>query len=592
MNLNLLVKYIIIYTFKKNPLLSMIYFIMEMFSYSMPAIKIIITASFIDTAQIVIKEGMINKKFVFISFIFFMIFFINYFINIVTKQIYIKLSKKVDCEFEGDILKKNAKLKYEILENHENYELIERIYDNSENAITTGLSEISAFIKIIIEILSISVIILKSSILIGSIVVILLIFMSIIGYYSGEQEYDSYTESMKYFRKAKVYDVMLNSGEMADERVLFDYGNNVADKFEDLYEEGRKIDIKITMKNIARIKSLSVLMAILAFGISASLLSILKSGRITSGMFISITGAVFNLIHPMSWTFSNIVKDLVRRINYMKDYQRFIKLPEIEKDFDKKIENKEEVEIIEFKNVSFKYPNSDKWILKDLNLKLEKGKTYAFVGENGAGKTTIIKLLLGLYENYEGEIFINNKKQKNMDLIDWYKYFSVVYQDYVKYPLTLEKNIKIGNIKKENPELFEKSLNLSAVKKIIEILPEKEKTQLGYINGKGNNLSEGQWQKVVIARALYRDAPIQIFDEPTSALDPLAERDVFEKFFSIPYTSMKILITHRLGGIRYTDEIIVFSNGQVIERGNHDELIRKKGVYYEMYEKQRRWYGE
>ncbi|WP_175420292.1 ABC transporter ATP-binding protein [Marinitoga sp. 1154] len=592
MNLNLLVKYIIIYTFKKNPLLSMIYFIMEMFSYSMPAIKIIITASFIDTAQIVIKEGMINKKFVFISFIFFMIFFINYFINIVTKQIYIKLSKKVDCEFEGDILKKNAKLKYEILENHENYELIERIYDNSENAITTGLSEISAFIKIIIEILSISVIILKSSILIGSIVVILLIFMSIIGYYSGEQEYDSYTESMKYFRKAKVYDVMLNSGEMADERVLFDYGNNVADKFEDLYEEGRKIDIKITMKNIARIKSLSVLMAILAFGISASLLSILKSGRITSGMFISITGAVFNLIHPMSWTFSNIVKDLVRRINYMKDYQRFIKLPEIEKDFDKKIENKEEVEIIEFKNVSFKYPNSDKWILKDLNLKLEKGKTYAFVGENGAGKTTIIKLLLGLYENYEGEIFINNKKQKNMDLIDWYKYFSVVYQDYVKYPLTLEKNIKIGNIKKENPELFEKSLNLSAVKKIIEILPEKEKTQLGYINGKGNNLSEGQWQKVVIARALYRDAPIQIFDEPTSALDPLAERDVFEKFFSIPYTSMKILITHRLGGIRYTDEIIVFSNGQVIERGNHDELIRKKGMYYEMYEKQRRWYGE
>ncbi|NUV00491.1 hypothetical protein XO12_10445 [Marinitoga sp. 1154] len=434
--------------------------------------------------------------------------------------------------------------------------------------------------------------ILKSSILIGSIVVILLIFMSIIGYYSGEQEYDSYTESMKYFRKAKVYDVMLNSGEMADERVLFDYGNNVADKFEDLYEEGRKIDIKITMKNIARIKSLSVLMAILAFGISASLLSILKSGRITSGMFISITGAVFNLIHPMSWTFSNIVKDLVRRINYMKDYQRFIKLPEIEKDFDKKIENKEEVEIIEFKNVSFKYPNSDKWILKDLNLKLEKGKTYAFVGENGAGKTTIIKLLLGLYENYEGEIFINNKKQKNMDLIDWYKYFSVVYQDYVKYPLTLEKNIKIGNIKKENPELFEKSLNLSAVKKIIEILPEKEKTQLGYINGKGNNLSEGQWQKVVIARALYRDAPIQIFDEPTSALDPLAERDVFEKFFSIPYTSMKILITHRLGGIRYTDEIIVFSNGQVIERGNHDELIRKKGMYYEMYEKQRRWYGE
>lgn len=397
---------------------------------------------------------------------------------------------------------------------------------------------------------------------------------------------------MKYFRKAKVYDLMLNTGEMADERVLFDYGDNIANKFENLYEKARRIDIKATMKNIVRVKILSILMAVLAFGISASLLFVLKSGKISSGMFISITGAVFNLIHPMSWTFSNIVKDLVRRINYIKDYQKYINLPEIEKDIYLITKNIEDIKAIEFKNVSFKYPNSNKWILNNINLKLEKGKTYAFVGENGAGKTTIIKLLLGLYEEYEGEIYINNKKQKNTNIEEWYKYFSIVYQDYTKYPLTLEGNIKIGDVKKNNNELYNNIIHLTGIDKIMKKLPEKEKTKLGYINGKGYNLSEGQWQKVIMARALYRDAPIQIFDEPTSALDPIAEREIFERFFSIPYKSIKILITHRLGGIRYADEIIVFSNGKIIERGSHNDLIRKEGVYYEMFEKQRRWYGE
>ncbi|WP_129407813.1 ATP-binding cassette domain-containing protein [Marinitoga lauensis] len=411
-SLKLLFKYIIIYSFKKAPFLSIAYFIIEILSYAIPGIKIIIAALFIDAVQIVINNGNLNKNFLLISFLFFIMFLINHIINLISKHIYIKLSKKVDSQIEGEILRKNARLKYDILENHENYELIERIYDNSENAITMGLNEISSFMKIIVEILSISAIIMKNSILIGIIVFALLILMAIIGYYSGEQEYESYTKSMKYFRKAKVYDLMLNAGEMADERILFDYGDNIANKFEELYEKGRRIDIKITKKNIIRIKLLSILMSGLAFGISASLLLVLKSGKITSGMFISITGAVFNLIHPMSWTFSNIVKDLIRRINYIKDYKEFMKLSEIERDIHETIKNIEDVEIIELKNISFKYPKSNKWIYNNLNLKLEKGKTYAFVGENGAGKTTIIKLLLGLYEDYKGEIYINNKRQK------------------------------------------------------------------------------------------------------------------------------------------------------------------------------------
>ncbi|BBE31172.1 ABC transporter ATP-binding protein [Tepiditoga spiralis] len=589
--IKLIIKYIL-YSLKNAPLIFSVYSIIEVINYMTPAIKILVVAYFIDAAQVIIKTKTINSNFIYISILFFVLFFINYLINLISKELYVRLSKRVDFKFEGDIIKKSSKLKYEVLENHENYELIERIYENSENAITSALEEISSFFKIIVEIFSISIIILESSILISSIVFILLIFMAVVAYYSGEKEYDSYTKSMKFFRRAKVYDTMLNSEEMVDERVLFNYGNEIANEFENLYEKGRKIDIKITLKNIAKIKGLSFLMSLLAFGISASLLYILTFGKITSGMFISITGAVFNLIHPMSWTFSNIVKDIIKRINYMKDFENFMKFPEVRRKNSIKKINKKDVEKIEFKNVSFKYPNSNKWILKNLNFVLEKGKTYAFVGENGAGKTTIIKLMLGLYEDYEGEILINGKNQKNLSLEEWYEYFSVVYQDYVRYSISFEENIKMKDIKKCDDKLFDEVIKISEVKEVIEKLPEKEKTVLGYIESKGNNLSEGQWQKVAIARALYRNAPIQIFDEPTAALDPISERSIFEKFFSVPFKSMKILITHRLGGVKYTDIVLVFSNGEVIERGTHNELLDKRGVYYKMYEKQRRWYGE
>jgi ABC-type multidrug transport system fused ATPase/permease subunit len=246
---------------------------------------------------------------------------------------------------------------------------------------------------------------------------------------------------------------------------------------------------------------------------------------------------------------------------------------------------------IEFKNVSFKYPDTERFILKNFNLLIKSKEKIAFVGENGAGKTTIIKLLLRFHDVQEGEILINGVNIKEANLDEWHKRVGVLFQDFIKYQFTFKENICFGDLKKMGKEKFlEEAIGKSGAKGFMSTLPNKYDQVLGKMFEGGIELSGGQWQKLALARTFFRNAPFLILDEPTSAIDAKAEYEIFERVQKLEKNKTVIIISHRFSTVRKADRILVLDEGKIIEEGSHEQLLKKKGMYAELFELQAKSY--
>lgn len=247
--------------------------------------------------------------------------------------------------------------------------------------------------------------------------------------------------------------------------------------------------------------------------------------------------------------------------------------------------------IIECKNVSFRYPKTERYILKNFNLTINSGEKVALVGENGAGKSTLIKLLLRFYDISEGEILINGVNIKEVNLEEWHTYIGALFQDFIKYQFTFEENIYYGDInKKPTEELLKKAIDASGASGYIDDLPKRYKQVVGKMFDDGIDLSGGQWQKLALARAFFRNAPILILDEPTSAIDAKAEYEIFEKVQHLQKDKTVIIISHRFSTVRNADRIFVLDNGKIIEKGNHKQLMQQNGLYAELFNIQAQGY--
>ncbi len=242
---------------------------------------------------------------------------------------------------------------------------------------------------------------------------------------------------------------------------------------------------------------------------------------------------------------------------------------------------------IEFRNVSFTYAGKDpetEAALKNVSFTIHSGEAVALVGRNGAGKTTIVKLLTRLYDPDEGEILIGGRNIKEYDLEELREKVGVIFQDYVTYFMSARENIGVGRIAEiENQALVSSAAQKSGANTVIDKLPEGYETMLGRWFEKGTQLSGGEWQKVALARAFMRDAPILILDEPTSSLDAQAEYDVFAKFRVLTKGKTAIFISHRFSTVRLADRILVLENGQIIENGPHQELVALGGHYADLF---------
>jgi ATP-binding cassette, subfamily B, bacterial len=239
-------------------------------------------------------------------------------------------------------------------------------------------------------------------------------------------------------------------------------------------------------------------------------------------------------------------------------------------------------------NLSFSYPGNNLPVINNVTIEIQKGEIVALVGPNGAGKSTLVRLLCRLYDPESGHIMLDGNDIRNMDPVEYRKFFSVVFQDFMLYNLTAGENIRLGNTSVEDPK--EKIISAafsSGVDNLISSLPRGYDTVIGNLFDDSRELSWGEWQKIALARALFRDAPILILDEPSSALDAETEYEIFSRFREIVKGRTSILISHRFTNVKLADRIVVLNKGAVEESGTHDELMTKKGLYYSMYIKQR-----
>jgi ATP-binding cassette subfamily B protein len=244
-----------------------------------------------------------------------------------------------------------------------------------------------------------------------------------------------------------------------------------------------------------------------------------------------------------------------------------------------------------FEKVGFKYPNTEVYAVKDLSFELKVGEKLALVGENGAGKTTLVKLLARLYDPDEGRILLDGVDIREYDLKAYRNAIGVIFQDYIRFQLTARDNIAVGRIAaREEQSSIVAAARQSLADTVIEGLPEGYEQRLGRRFGGGMELSGGQWQKIALGRAYIRDAKLLILDEPTAALDARAEYEVFQRFAELTEEKTAVLISHRFSTVRMADRILVLQKGQQLEMGTHEELLRKGGMYAELFELQAEGY--
>lgn len=577
---------------KVTPLFTVIVVLNKIISALVPSLTVLVTADFINTA-LAIFNGNVPHDNIYLPLLLLMVLIAYGYINgVLIGFVTTKMSMKLNEKFRCAIVEKRAKLEYKHIENNDTWDIINRTCADPAGKIFAGFNNILGMASMSIQVASILLILFTQVWWAGIVIIAFSVPLFYISIKSGKQNYDAFREADKHSRRANYLQGILTSRENVEERAMFSYTDSINEKWFEKFEIARKIRLKTEAKNFVRMKSASLITVLISILIIAVLIGPLGSGEINIGMFIGLVNAVFNLVQMMSWELSWVTKEIASSKEYLKDLSLFSELSEQEGALDvKTLKDGFVFKSLEFSNVSFTYPDTEKVILKNCSFKLNSTMHYAFVGINGAGKTTITKLLTGLYDNFEGEIKINDKYISEYSHAELKAMFSVVYQDFAKYYISVRDNIALGNVNKTDDARIEKEIKQIELSAAIDKLPDGINTYLGKIKENGVDLSGGEWQRVAIARSLVSDAPISILDEPTAALDPVAESNIYAMFDRISAGKSTIFITHRLGAAKLADEIIVIDDGKVAEQGNHSALMGKDGIYAKMFESQRSWYA-
>lgn len=320
----------------------------------------------------------------------------------------------------------------------------------------------------------------------------------------------------------------------------------------------------------------------------AYLTYLVVSGRLSVSDFIFYFGIITgfsNWIMNFVFLYSN----MERCCNDCGAFREFIESSE--ENQDKPDIDFEKVDSIEFKNVSFTYPSAEKSTINNMSFNVNKGENIAIVGENGAGKTTAVKLLCGLYYPTEGDILINGKSNRDFSPNSYFDLFSAVFQDYNFLPMTIAENIT-ASADYDKEKLYA-ALKKAGIMDKIDSLDKKENTlMIKDVHKDAVDFSGGEKQKLLLAKAVYKNASVLILDEPTAALDPIAENELYLKYNEMTDNKISFFISHRLSSTRFCDKILFIKDGTIAESGTHEELMAKKGAYYRMYQIQSYYYKE
>ena len=366
-------------------------------------------------------------------------------------------------------------------------------------------------------------------------------------------------------------------------------GGKIIDKYDNEAKKLYKIHGKIYTKHF-RLNIINFLAILIREGlVYGYLVYAFVIGQIGIDDFTMYLVAIVSLATAMN----NLATDLSSYVGfnqYVTDLYKFLDRDLIHNENNQPIPQDYTYEI-EFKNVSFKYPNTDKYILKDFNLKIRKGEKIAIVGINGAGKTTLVKLLTRLYDLEEGEILLNGININQFDKQEYYRLFSVVFQEFKMFAMSVKENIALDFENIDEDKVSDSLIKVNLSDKVQSLPKGLDTSILKIMDPQGVEFSGGENQKFAIARALYKDAPVVILDEPTASLDALAEQEIYEEFNELIKDKTAIFISHRLASTKFCDRIVLINNSSIEECGTHDELLRNKKYYYEMFMMQAKYYN-
>ena len=552
----------------------------------MPAVYIQIYTRFVDGIISGIETNSIGAELLYLLPAFLVFGFINYFSGSVTKYFSTRLKIKLSITLRLAQIEKISNLSYYHIENKDSYKLIKRIRNGMPDEFVNGFFSWLSLIALILRILAIAWSVLRLEPWLAGLLVILFIPMILISLKTGKQDYDAFNRFTEVMRRLDDYEKVLSSKEFVNERTIFGFHPWLIRKWQNGYDDAGKQLMAIRKQSYIGIKTSSMVITISGLMMILSLVFGVRSGSVTIGGFSAISAELLMLSSNLSWSLSSALMGISRCREYMRDVHKYEELSETDLSGG---DVKEAVQEIRFNNVSFCYPGSDKYVLKSLNLVIDTTKSYAVVGKNGAGKTTLTKLLLGLYPEYDGEILLDGIELRQIS--DKSKIFSVAFQDFAKYQVSLRENITLGDSGKiSDTEIAQLMKNLQFPLDE-EHFPNGLDTPIGYMTDKNTNLSIGQWQKIALIRAIAHGGSFFLLDEPTASLDPSAENEVYNNFLSVIQNKPSLIITHRLGAARLADNIVVIDDGRVAEQGSHDDLIAANGLYAEMFETQKGWYG-
>ena len=503
--------------------------------------------------------------------------------------LYDSLFQKAEHLYECHLSEKLAKLPLSIIDSSEGRDMIDDVRYAKDIAVYTSFSVVQV-VSLFYTFLIAFITLLNFHIWFSILFLILTIPGILLNVIFDKKSEKLRMEKAPDVRKFCYYRWMLTDAWPAKDIRMYDLTNPIKTRYDDEKKQYLSANKKLDKK-----KLLSLLFAEV----------IRRSGEIVFFVFVvyqAIVGQIsignVALYVGLALTTSNSFTTMVSHL--VMGYERTTEIMErlfvffaIKTTFSSGSHTLEEFESLEFADVYFKYPHTEEYVLSGASFKMNKGDKLSIVGVNGSGKSTIVKLMLGLYEIESGQILINGYPMTDYDIKDVRKLFSALFQSFVQYPLTLRENIALSDLDRmNNDDEIETTLKQSGV--LEELGPKLQNGLDTFMTRKfddeGTALSKGQWQKIALSRAYFKNAPIIIFDEPSAALDAEAEDRIFRNFELISEGKSGIMISHRISSARISNKIIVLDGGKITEQGTHDELIALNGLYAKLYNLQREKY--